>query len=121
MLLKLENPVGHRIQQLTVQGDMLGDEQAVDVAFLGEQAVPPTVGRNRRAVGVDAVQGLEVHVRARQTVSPALTAMKIQKEDLLAVAGTVDSGVAEVVRLQEDGRTSSRARSSGSDVGRHGV
>ena len=73
MLLKLENPVGHRIQQLTVQGDTLGDEQTVDAAFLGEQAVPPTVGKNRRAVGVDAVQALEDYVRAQQTVSPALS------------------------------------------------
>ena len=73
MLLKLENPVGHRIQQLTVQGDMLGDQQAVDAAFLGEQAVPATVGKNRRAVGVDAVQALEEYVRAQQTVSPALS------------------------------------------------
>lgn len=29
--------------------------------------------------------------------------LKIQKEDLLSAAGTVDSGVAEVVRLQETG------------------
>lgn len=29
--------------------------------------------------------------------------MKIQKDDLLAVTGSVDSGVAEVVRLQEAG------------------
>jgi intracellular sulfur oxidation DsrE/DsrF family protein len=29
--------------------------------------------------------------------------LKIQKADLLAVAGTVDSGVAEIVRLQEAG------------------
>lgn len=29
--------------------------------------------------------------------------LKIQKEDLLSAAGTVDSGVAEVVRLQEAG------------------
>ncbi len=29
--------------------------------------------------------------------------LKIEKDDLLAVAGTVDSGVAEVVRLQEAG------------------
>ena len=37
--------------------------------------------------------------------------LNIQKDDLLDV-GTVDSGVAEVVRLQKrDGRTSSRARS----------
>ena len=73
MLLKLENPVGHRIQQLTVQGDVLRDEQTVDAAFLGEQAVPPTVGKNRRAVGVDAVQALEDYLRAQQTVSPALS------------------------------------------------
>ena len=73
MLLKLENPVGHRIQQLTVEGDVLGDEQTVDAAFLGEQAVPPTVGKDRRAVGVDAVQALEEYVRAQHTVSPALT------------------------------------------------
>ena len=73
MLLKLENPVGHRIQQLTVEGDVLGDEQTVDAAFLGEQAVPPTVGKDRRAVGVDAVQALEEYVRAQHTVSTALT------------------------------------------------
>jgi 5'-nucleotidase len=71
MLLKLENPFGHRIQQLTIQGDRVGDEQAVEVAFLGEQAVPPTVGSDRRAVGTGAVQALERYVRAQQTVSPA--------------------------------------------------
>jgi 2',3'-cyclic-nucleotide 2'-phosphodiesterase (5'-nucleotidase family) len=71
MLLKLENPAGHRIQQLTVQGDQLGDEQTVDAAFLGEQAVPPTVGTNRRSVGISAVHALEQYVRAQQTVSPA--------------------------------------------------
>ena len=59
MLLKLENPVGHRIQQLTVEGDRLREEQTVDAAFLGEQAVPLTVGKNRRAVGVGAVQALD--------------------------------------------------------------
>ena len=45
----------------------------IDAAFLGEQAVPPTVGKDRRAVGVEAVQALEEYVRAQQTVSPALT------------------------------------------------
>ena len=70
MLLKLENPVGHRIQQLTVQGDVLGDEQAVDAAFLGEQAVPPTVGKNRRAIGVDAVQALEENYGRSRLLAP---------------------------------------------------
>ena len=34
--------------------------------------------------------------------------LRIQKDDLLAVAGTIDSGVAEVVRLQEAGWTRMR-------------
>jgi hypothetical protein len=72
MLLKLENPVGHRIQQLTVRGERVGDEQTVDAAFLGEQAVPPTVGTDRRAVGVGAVEALKQYVRAQRTVTPAL-------------------------------------------------
>lgn len=72
MLVKLENPVGHRIQQLTVQGHRLGDEQTVDAAFLGEQAVPPTVAGDRRTVGVGAVQALQQYVRAHGMVSPVL-------------------------------------------------
>lgn len=71
MLLKLENPVGHRIQQLTIEGDQLGEEQTVKAAFLGGQAVPPTVGTSRRSVGISAVHALEQYVRAQQTVSPA--------------------------------------------------
>lgn len=72
MLLKLENPVGHRIQQLTVRGERVGDEQTVDAAFLGDQAVPPTVGTGRRAVGVGAVEALKQYVRVQGTVTPAL-------------------------------------------------
>ncbi len=72
MLLKLENPAGHRIQQLTVQGDRLGDQQTVDAAFLGEQAVPPTAGGDRRTVGVGAVHALEQYVRAQHTLTPTL-------------------------------------------------
>lgn len=72
MLLKLENPVGHRIQQLTVRGEGVGNGQTVDAAFLGEQAVPPNVGTDRRVVGIGAVAALEQYVRAQKTVTPAL-------------------------------------------------
>ena len=72
MLLELENPAGHRIQQLTVQGDRLGDQQTVDAAFLGEQAVPPTAGGDRRTVGVGAVHALEQYVRAQHTLTPTV-------------------------------------------------
>ena len=72
MLLKLENPAGHRIQQLTVDGARLLDGQTIDASFLGEQAVPANVGSERRPAGVGAVQALESYVRTHQTVSPAL-------------------------------------------------
>lgn len=72
LLLKLENPVGRRIQQLTVGGERLRDEDTVNAAFLGEQAVPPEAGRDRRTAGISAVEALAQFVRAQTTVTPAL-------------------------------------------------
>ena len=73
MLLKLENPAGHRIQQLTVEGDVLGDEQTVDARIPWRTGRSVECWQHRRGVGVDAVQALEDYVRAQQTVSPALS------------------------------------------------
>ena len=72
LLLKLENPVGHRIQQLTVSGQRLSDGDTVDAAFLGEQAVPLDAGRDQRTLGISAVEALAQFVRAQQTVTPGL-------------------------------------------------
>lgn len=72
LLLKLENPAGHRIQQLTVGGERLSDGDTVKAAFLGEQAVPPQAGRDRRSIGITAVDALAQFVRAQKTVTPAL-------------------------------------------------
>lgn len=72
MLVKLENPAGHRLQQLTVGGVRLGDDETVDAAFLGEQAVPLNAGSARRAVGISAVEALEHYLRAQKTVAPNL-------------------------------------------------
>lgn len=71
IVAKLENPMGHRIQQVTVGGARLGDEDTVDVAFLGEQAVPAQTGRGQRAVGMHAIEALERYVRRQKTVTPA--------------------------------------------------
>ena len=72
LLLKLENPVGHRIQQLTVSGQRLSDGDTVDAAFLGEQAVPLDAGRDQRTQGISAVEALAQFVRAQKTVTPGL-------------------------------------------------
>ncbi len=72
LLLKLENPIGYRVQQLTVDGRRVGDDEAVQAAFLGEQAVPLDAGRDRRPVGVSSVDALRQYLRAQRTVTPAL-------------------------------------------------
>jgi len=72
LLVKLENPTGHRIQQLNVSGERLRDEDTVTAAFLGEQAVPPGAGRDQRTVGISAVEALDQYVRAHKTVTPSL-------------------------------------------------
>jgi hypothetical protein len=68
MLLKLENPVWHRIQQLTVRGERVGNGQAVDAALSASRRSPPNVGTDRRVVGIGAVAALEQYVRAQKTV-----------------------------------------------------
>ncbi len=72
LLVKLENPVGHRIQELTVDGARVGDQDSIDAAFLGEQAVPADAGSNRRSADVTAVDALITYVRGQKSVTPAL-------------------------------------------------
>ncbi len=68
----LENPVWHRIQQLTVRGERVGNGQAVDAALSASRRSPPNVGTDRRVVGIGAVEALEQYVRAQKTVTPVL-------------------------------------------------
>ena len=72
ILLKLENPAGHRLQQLTVGGEPLTDGETVRVAFLGEQAVPADTGGDRASTGIPAVEALARYVRGQKIVTPAL-------------------------------------------------
>ncbi len=72
MLLKLENAAGYRVQELTIGGERLGDDDTVEAAFLGEQAVPANAGSRRRTLGIAAVAALEQYVRQQKTVTPAL-------------------------------------------------
>jgi len=72
VLVKLENPAGHRIQEMTVEGARVGDAESIDVAFLGEQAVPADAGSHRRSADITAVEALTRYVRDQRTVTPAL-------------------------------------------------
>jgi intracellular sulfur oxidation DsrE/DsrF family protein len=92
------------------------------------EAVLNNIANVQRALGIDVTEirvvahgkGLGLVMKTNTPFAARITAltttrvkfvacentmkrMKIQKDDLLAVAGSVDSGVAEVVRLQEAG------------------
>lgn len=72
MVLKIENPAGYRIQELTADGAPLAAGDRVSVGFLGEQAVPPSRGRERRATDITAVGALERYLRRHRSVEPTL-------------------------------------------------
>lgn len=59
MYFKMENPKGHRIEDLLVGGRPIQGGKVYRAAMLGEQGVPQKYGSNRQQVGVDAIQALQ--------------------------------------------------------------
>ena len=64
MYFKIENPPGHRIEELFVEGEPLMQGRCYRAALLGEQAVPRKYGANRENIGVCAVDALRAHFRS---------------------------------------------------------
>jgi 2',3'-cyclic-nucleotide 2'-phosphodiesterase (5'-nucleotidase family) len=60
--LRVENPPGHRIQQLFVGARPLEDDQLYRAAFVTEQGVPARFGRRREAHDIRAVEALRRYV-----------------------------------------------------------
>ena len=60
--VKIENPAGKRIQQFFAEGRPLDRSRTYTVTSLTPQAVPLDVGRNRRTLGITAVDALERHL-----------------------------------------------------------
>ena len=73
LVVKLENPSGHRIQELRFDGDPVRSDASYTVAFLGEQAVPAGYGSGRHSIGLTAVDALRGYLSDRDVVEPALT------------------------------------------------
>jgi 2',3'-cyclic-nucleotide 2'-phosphodiesterase (5'-nucleotidase family) len=59
LYFKMENPKGHRIEDLLVGGSPVQDGRVYRAAMLGEQGVPKKYGSNRQKIGVDAIQALQ--------------------------------------------------------------
>lgn len=60
MYFKMENPKGHRIEELLIDGAPVVDRRIYPAAMLGEQGVPAKYGSNRRKLGVQAVEALQL-------------------------------------------------------------
>jgi sulfur-oxidizing protein SoxB len=70
MFFKAENPSGHRIDRLFVDGAPLDFVKLYAVAFVTAQGVPAKFGRNRRDLDVHAVDALCTHFMREGAVTP---------------------------------------------------
>ena len=66
--VKIENPAGRRIDRLFIEGRPFDAGQIYRAAFITEQGVPKKFGRNRRKLGIHAVEALCRHL-GRQPVT----------------------------------------------------
>jgi hypothetical protein len=67
MYFKMENPKGHRIEDLLVDGAPIQPGRVYRAAMLGEQGVPKKYGSKRQTIEVDAIQALQqLFARDRQ-------------------------------------------------------
>jgi sulfur-oxidizing protein SoxB len=59
LYFKMENPKGHRIEDLLVDGAPVQPDRIYRAAMLGEQGVPMKYGSNRHRIEVDAIASLQ--------------------------------------------------------------
>ena len=59
MYFKMENPRGHRIEDLLVDGSPVQLGRSYPVAMLGEQGVPAKYGSQRKTLEIDAIESLQ--------------------------------------------------------------
>jgi 2',3'-cyclic-nucleotide 2'-phosphodiesterase (5'-nucleotidase family) len=64
--VKIENPRGHRIQEIFVQGKPLDPQATYRAAFVTAQGVPRACGRHREDLGIRAVEAIEAYL-AKET------------------------------------------------------
>jgi sulfur-oxidizing protein SoxB len=66
--VKIENPAGHRVDRLFVEGVAVDPDRTYRVAFITQQGVPRKFGRNRRQLDTRAIEAMRLHL-AKQRVT----------------------------------------------------
>lgn len=64
--MKIENPAGHRIQQVFIGDEPLEPTRTYFSAFVTEQGVGQKYGKNRNALRVHAVEAMQVYLEKHQ-------------------------------------------------------
>lgn len=70
--VKIENPPGHRVQELWVEGQPVKADRLYRAAFLGEQGIPRRFGGEREVLPVRAVDALQRHFERHRPLSARL-------------------------------------------------
>lgn len=68
--MRIENPTGHRIQEIYYQGSHLGVEKTYTVSFVTTQGVGKKYGKNRKEHGQKAVEAIKDYLTQNPKFSP---------------------------------------------------
>jgi len=69
---KIENPEGHRVLEIFINGKRMGPRHTYRCCFLTAQGVPEKYGENRQVLSVHAVDALSEYISSTGTVAPHL-------------------------------------------------
>jgi sulfur-oxidizing protein SoxB len=72
LYFKMENPEGHRIQELFVRGKRVQPRQVYDTVFVTSQGVPSKYGADRRALEIDAIEALRRYLAGNALIEAEL-------------------------------------------------
>lgn len=72
LYFKIENPKGHRIQELFVRGKRVKPDQVYTAAFVTTQGVPAKYGSNREDLDVRAIEMLQRYLAKHKPVEAEL-------------------------------------------------
>ena len=68
MFVKIENPAGHRIDRLFIEGYLAEPDRTYRAAFITQQGVPKKFGRNRKNLDISAIEAMQRYL-GRQKVT----------------------------------------------------
>ncbi|MBB5439186.1 5'-nucleotidase [Pedobacter sp. AK017] len=68
--LRIENPKGHRIQQVFIGDQALDKQQTYKVAFITSQGVPENIGHNRRDLDIDVIKAVTDYLQQHHPYRP---------------------------------------------------